>query len=100
MEKDKEKLFAEIKDQEIRYVVFQLQEDLSYNLITKKISKNEGIKNGIIIDLKIAAETVSNDLKEIEKKLNKVFDSINIIINQRDMSSTRVTSFRILTEQK
>ncbi len=100
MEKDKEKLFAEIKDQEIRYVVFQLQEDLSYNLITKKISKNEGIKNGIIIDLKIAAETVSNDLKEIEKKLNKVFDSINIIINQRDMSSTRVTSFKNLNGAK
>ncbi len=100
MKKNKKKLFAEIKDQEIQYVVFQLQEDLTYNLLTKKISKNEGIKNGIITDLKIAAETVSKDLKEIEKKLNVVFDSINIIINQREMSSTSVTSFKNLNGAK
>ena len=82
MEKEKKKLFAEINDQEIRYAVFQLAEDSNYKLIAKKNSKNNGIKHGVVTDLNIAIETVARDLKEIEKNLDKVFDSINLIINQ------------------
>ena len=33
------------------------------NLISKKISKNEGIKNGDVIDSNIAIEKISKDLK-------------------------------------
>ena len=36
---EKEKLFAEIKDQEIQYGYFKLEEDLNYNLIIKKTQK-------------------------------------------------------------
>ena len=100
MEKEKKKLFAEIKDQEIRYGVFRLEDDLNYSLINKKNSKNNGIKNGIITDLKIATEIVGKDLKDIEKKSEKVFDSINLIVNQREMSSTNVTSFKNLNGAK
>ena len=96
---EKEKLFAEIKDQEIQYGYFKLEEDLNYNLIIKKNSKNIGIKNGDIIDLKSASQIVANDLKEIEK-LDKVFDSINLIINQREMFATNVTSFKNLNGAK
>tara|TARA_B100001123_G_scaffold450671_1_gene622868 strand:+ start:2695 stop:3891 length:1197 start_codon:yes stop_codon:yes gene_type:complete len=100
MEKEKKKLFAEINDQEIRYAVFQLAEDSNYKLIAKKNSKNNGIKHGVVTDLNIAIETVARDLKEIEKNLDKVFDSINLIINQREMSSTNVTSFKKLNGAK
>ena len=100
MEKNKEKLFAEINDQEIRYAVFQAEDNLNYNLITKKNSKNLGIKNGLVTDLDVATEIVSKDIKEIEEKLDKVFESINLIINQREMSSTNVTSFKNLNGAK
>jgi len=100
MEKEKKKLFAEINDQEIRYAVFQLAEDSNYKLIAKKKSKNNGIKHGVVTDLNIAIETVARDLKEIEKNLDKVFDSINLIINQREMFSTNVTFFKKLNGAK
>jgi len=100
MKKEREKLFAEIKDQEIRYGVFELGDDSNYNLLAKKNSKNDGIKHGIVTDLKTATEKVSQDLKEIEEKLNKVFGSINLIVNQREMSSTNVTSFKNLNGAK
>ena len=100
MEKEREKLFAEINNQEIRYSVFKIADDSSYTLITKKNSKNDGIKNGLVTDLNTATETVSRDLKEIEKNLDKVFGSINLIVNQREMSSTNVTSFKNLNGAK
>ena len=100
MEKEREKLFAEINDQEIRYAVFKLSDGSNYNLLTKKNSKNNGIKNGAVTDLNIAIEKVSRDLKEIEKKLDRVFSNINLIINQREMSSTNITSFKKLNGAK
>ncbi len=100
MEQENEKLFAEINDQEIRYAVFKLDEKSSFNLISKKISKNEGIKNGDVIDSNIAIEKISKDLKEIEKKHKRVFGDIVLIINQREMSSTNLTSFKKLNGAK
>ena len=97
---EKVKLFAEINNDEIRYAVFQLESESDYKLIAKKNSKNNGIKNGAVEDLSVAAQMVENDLREIEKKLDKVFDNINLIINQREMSSTNVTSFKNLNGAK
>ena len=99
-EENKEKLFAEIKDQEIRYAIFQSEENLNYKLILKKNSNNLGIKQGVIIDLNLASEIVSQDLREIEKKLGKTFSNINLIVNQREMSSTNITSFKKLNGAK
>ena len=58
MEKEREKLFAEINNQEIRYSVFKIVDDSNYTLITKKNSKNDGIKHGLVTDLNAATETV------------------------------------------
>ncbi len=100
MKKKSDKLFAEIKDQEIRYAVFEQEENLDYNLLLKKNSKNNGIKNGTINDLELASETVLKDLKDIEKNVNKIFETVNLIINQREMSSTNLTSFKKLNGAK
>ncbi len=100
MEKGRVKLFAEVNDQEIRYAAFELADNSNYNLLIKKTSKNYGIKNGAAVDLNIATETISKDLKEIEKKLDKVFDNINLIINQREISSTNISSFKKLNGAK
>jgi len=100
MEEKGKKLFAEINDQEIRYAVFQSAEDSNYRLLVKNNSKNDGIKHGVVTDLNIATETVARDLKEIEKKSDEIFDSISLIINQREMSSTNVTSFKKLNGAK
>ena len=100
MENEKEKLFAEINNQEIRYAVFELKDDFNYNLLLKKNSKNDGIKYGVVTDFNIATELIAEDLKEIEKKLDKVFNGINLIVNQREMSSTNMTSFKKLNGAK
>ena len=100
MKKKSDKLFAEIKDQEIRYAVFEQEENLDYKLLLKKNSKNNGIKNGTINDLELASETVLKDLKDIEKNVNKIFETVNLIINQREMSSTNLTSFKKLNGAK
>ena len=81
----KQKLFAEINNKKIRYAVFEFKDEKDYNLIIKKDSNNIGIKNGSVEDINLATDIVSKDLKEIEKKLDKVFDKINLIINQKEI---------------
>tara|TARA_B100000029_G_scaffold438150_1_gene453797 strand:- start:7294 stop:8484 length:1191 start_codon:yes stop_codon:yes gene_type:complete len=97
---EKEKLFAEINNQEIRYAFFKCEDNGNYNLIAKKNSKNNGIKNGVVEDLNIAIDSVAKDLKDLEKQLDKVFDNINLIVNQREMSATNMTSFKKLNGAK
>ena len=100
MEEKSEKLFAEVNNKSIRYAVFNLSENLNYNLLTTKNSENNGIKKGDVIDIDLASEIISKDLKEIEKKIDKVFSNVNLIVNQRDMTSTYITSFKKLNGAK
>ena len=100
MSKTKKKLFAEIKNNEIKYGVFNSSEDSNYNLIHSLNSKNDGIKYGHISDFNIASKTIGEDLNKVEKKLHCTFDKINIIINQREMLSTSITSFKNLNGAK
>ncbi len=100
MENQKDKLFAEINDQHIRYAVFELKNNSNYNFVIKKNSNNSGIKSGLVVDQNIASQKIAEDIKDIEKKLNKVFSGINLIINQREMSSTNITSFKKLNGAK
>ena len=67
MEKNK-KLFAEINDKKIKYGVFQLDDEKNYKLLFRKNSQNDGIQNGVVTDLNLATDIVSEDLNEIEKK--------------------------------
>ena len=100
MSKDKKKLFAEIKNNEIKYGIFESSNDSDYNLIHTLKSKNDGIKYGHISDLNVASKIIGEDLNKIEKKLHNIFDKINLIINQREMFSTSISSFKNLNGAK
>ena len=99
MEKNK-KLFAEINDKKIKYGVFQLDDEKNYKLLFRKNSQNDGIQNGVVTDLNLATDIVSEDLNEIEKKVDTVFGDTNLIINQKEMFSTNLTSFKNLNGAK
>ena len=85
MENNQEKLLAEISNDEIKYVVLTIDQNLNYRITEKWISKNSGIKEGSIINLESATKIVYQDLKKIEKKLNKIFRKITVIINQKEI---------------
>ena len=61
------KLFAEIKNNEIKYGVFNSSEDSNYNLIHSLNSKNDGIKYGHISTLILQAKQLDKDLNKVEK---------------------------------
>ena len=51
----------------IKYGVFQLDDEKNYKLLFRKNSQNDGIQNGVVTDLNLATDIVSEDLNEIEK---------------------------------
>ena len=100
MENNQEKLLAEISNDEIKYVVLTIDQNLNYRITEKWISKNSGIKEGSIINLESATKIVYQDLKKIEKKLNKIFRNITVIINQKEIFCTNVTCYKKLNGAK
>ena len=95
-----EKLIIEIDDDKIKYAVFQIDEKLDYELISKKISYNAGIKKGKISDFDYTAKIINDDLHGIEKEVDKVFNSISVILNQNDVFCTNLTGFKKLNGSK
>ena len=95
-----EKLIIELDNDKIKYAVFKTNEKLDYKLLTNKISKNAGIKKGKILDFEYSSKIISNDLHEIEKNVNKVFKSISVVLNQKDVFCTNLCGFKKLNGSK
>ena len=95
-----EKLIVELDSNKIKYGVFRIDEDLEYKLLTKKISKDAGVKKGKVLDFEHTIKIINNDLHEIEKKVNKVFKSISVVLNQKDVFCTNLCGFKKLNGSK
>jgi cell division protein FtsA len=95
-----EKLIIELDDDKIKYGVFETDEESDYKLLTKKISNNAGIEKGKILDLDQSTKNISADLHNIEKKVSKVFKSISVVLNQKDVFCTNLSGFKKLNGSK
>tara|TARA_A100001011_G_C14256589_1_gene820348 strand:- start:217 stop:1395 length:1179 start_codon:yes stop_codon:yes gene_type:complete len=95
-----EKLIVEIDNNKIKYGVFQIDENHKYKLLIKKISQNAGIKKGKILDFEQSLKIINNDLHDIERKVDKVFDKISIILNQIELFCTNLSGFKKLNGSK
>ena len=95
-----EKLIIEVDDNKIKYAVFQINENLDYRLISQKISAKAKISKGKISDFEHTAKIISDDLQEIEKDVDKVFNSITVILNQKDVFCTNLSGFKKLSGSK
>ena len=95
-----EKLIIELDSNKIKYGVFRANNQLEYELITKKLSKNAGIKNGKILDFEHSTKIISNDLHKIEKEVNKVFKSISVVLDQKDIFCTNLCGFKKINGSK
>ena len=60
---NKEKLIAEISDDQIRYILCQYNADSEYKVLSKKTSVNTGIIKGKILDFDYTAKKLTRMLK-------------------------------------
>ena len=95
-----EKLIIELDNDKIKYAVFKINDNRDYELLTNKISKNVRIKKGKIFDFEYSTKIINEDLYEIEKNVNKVFKSITVILNQKDVFCTNLCGFKKLNGSK
>tara|TARA_Y100001970_G_scaffold230764_1_gene286656 strand:+ start:4866 stop:6056 length:1191 start_codon:yes stop_codon:yes gene_type:complete len=95
-----EQLIAEICEDKIRYVICEKNEQSDYKILKKKISENNGIKKGKILDFKITTNRISQDLKDLEKESGKIFRNISVIINEPEICCTNISGFKKLNGSK
>ena len=100
MENNTAKIIAELDDETIKYTVFQLNEKSDYEILIKKISRNPGVKKGNVIDINNTSKFIIKDLEEIEKKLDKIFSGISIVVNQKEILCTNCSGFKKLNGSK
>ena len=97
---NKEKLIAEISDDQIRYILCQYNADSEYKVLSKRTSVNTGIIKGKILDFDYTAKKIDEDVKNIEKESNKIFKKISIIVNEPEILCTNFTGIKKLNGSK
>tara|TARA_S200000501_G_scaffold360183_1_gene386954 strand:+ start:5956 stop:7143 length:1188 start_codon:yes stop_codon:yes gene_type:complete len=97
---DKDYLIAEISDDNIRYLIYKFDEKSNYKSLSRKISKNSGIKKGKIVDFDFSAKKINDDIKHLEKESNKTFKNISLVINEPEISSINLSGFKKLKGSK
>ena len=95
-----ERLIAEITEDKIQYIFCKRDDNSAYKILKKKISENNGIRKGKILDFESASKKISNDVRDLEKELNKIFKNISIIINEPETFCTNLSGFKKLNGSK
>ena len=71
---NKEKLIAEISDDQIRYILCQYNADSEYKVLSKRTSVNTGIINGKILSVGgrvLNCTSIGNDLLKVRERIIK-----------------------------
>ena len=95
-----ERLIAEITEDKIQYIFCKSDDNSAYKILKKKISENNGIRKGKILDFESASKKINNDVRDLEKELNKIFKNISIIINEPETFCTNLSGFKKLNGSK
>ena len=93
-------LLAEIADDKIRYIIYKSNEKSTYQILSKKILKNSGIKKGKIIDFECTSKKINEDIKGLEKESDKIFKNISLVINEPEISCTNLSGYKKLNGSK
>ena len=93
-------LIAEIADDKIRYIIYKHNEKSNYEILSKKILKNNGIKKGKILDFEYTSKKINEDIKGLEKDTDKIFKNISLVINEPEISCTNLSGYKKLNGSK
>ncbi len=78
------KLFIELKNKNIIFLVIESYKDNSYKVLDKINTTSPGLENGNIVDLEECIATIQDCLFKIEKKLDYTFNNVSLILNNQD----------------
>ena len=84
----------------LKCLVGSVTENDSIKILGTSSVKSKGIHNGIITNLSDAANSIRSCLSVIEKKLNIHLKKMNIIIEPKEFSCTRVTKHKKIIGSK
>ena len=93
-------LIAEIADDKIRYIIYKHNEKSNYEILSKKILKNNGIKKGKILDFEYTSKKINEDIKGLEKDTDKIFKNISLVINEPEILCTNLSGYKKLNGSK
>tara|TARA_A100001015_G_C14978723_1_gene708470 strand:+ start:29 stop:1216 length:1188 start_codon:yes stop_codon:yes gene_type:complete len=93
-------LIAEIADDKIRYIIYKHDKKSNFEILSKNVFKNNGIKKGKILDFEYTSKKINEDIKGLEKDTDKIFKNISLVINEPEISCTNLSGYKKLHGSK
>ncbi len=81
-------------------LIFQINSDNSYEILSSSIEKSKGIHNGAIVNSKHAADAIRSCISDAEKKANLSLKKINLVIEQPEFLCTKFSKHKKINGSK
>ncbi len=96
MKTDIPTLFVEINHSNLIFIAGLYDDNYNFEIIEKIISKKEGIDKNKFTNIELIENTIKNNVKKIEEKLNCVFKDVTIILDYSFYSCINISGFKKL----
>lgn len=97
MKINKPYLFIELNDKKFIFLIVEYNENLDFKILDSQQVLSEGISNGKIIDINIAATIIKKNLNIIEKKIGFIFNEATIISDQNNFECLNISGYKKLS---
>ena len=93
---NKKNLFVEIDNTFFVVSVGEYDEDLSFKIKKKEKINCDGLEEGKIINIEKCVESLKKAIKDIENKLNFLFENASVVLNHQEFECINVNGFKKL----
>ena len=90
-------LFIELNDKKFIFLIVEYNENLDFKILDSQEVLSEGISNGKIININIAAKIIKKNLNIIEKKIGFIFNEATIISDQNNFECLNISGYKKLS---
>ena len=100
MNSDNPKGIIELGNLNLKCIIYKIEDDDSFQVLSTSITNSEGIHNGVVVNLKNASNTIRSCISQAEKKANVSIKKINVVLEQPEFLCTKFSKHRKINGSK
>ena len=100
MNSDNPKGIIELGNLNLKCIIYKIEDDDSFQVLSTSITNSEGIHNGVVVNLKNASNAIRSCISQAEKKANVSIKKINVVLEQPEFLCTKFSKHRKINGSK
>ena len=100
MSSDNPKGIIELGNLNLKCLIYRIEDEDSFQVLSTSITRSDGIHNGVIVNLKNASNAIRSCISKAEKEANVSIKKINVVLEQPEFLCTKFSKHRKINGSK